>query len=417
MGAPRLDVTVRELPGWAPADLAAALGAGDVAVLDGVEHEGRRAALVAWELGPELASVDDGLAAAAGLVLPEGTPPLLGAAVGSVAWDGAARFRVPGSAALFDRAGGRLFLRGDLPAGLEAGGSPYAGGGEDADGYGGEASGGGLNRARPLWPRAEYIAAVQEAQARMAAGEIQKVILSVPFEAPCSLAPAEVFRRLGAGAEAGLGFLLPDGPAGHLVGLSPEPLVLLLGRRAVIHLLAGTRAGGDFSLELDLLANPKDRSEHLVAVEQARRDLLAVCEADSVFTEALMALERHPGLVHLASLLSGQLRADATGADLIRACFPAGTVGGVPRDLAVALIDRLEPIPRDWYAGAVGALLPDGGLQLWLTIRSLRLEGGVARLRTGAGLVKESVPESEWQECMNKARRTLTAIGAEVADA
>jgi len=251
---------------------------------------------------------------------------------------------------------------------------------------------------------------VGEALAAMDAGRVTKVILSVPFAAPCSLSPLAVYRRLTAGTSSGLGFLLRGGPGAEtLVGLSPEPLVSLEGRRARMHLLAGTRTPDRAA---ELTASLKDREEHSVAVEQARRDLLAVCTAHSVAVDAFMELDQHPGLVHLASRLSGTLRPGATPADLVAACFPAGTVGGIPRDEARALIDRLEPVPRGWYAGAVGAVLPGGDLQLWLTIRSLALQGGTALVRTGAGLVPGSDPAAEWQECMAKAQRALAAVGA-----
>jgi anthranilate synthase component 1 len=250
----------------------------------------------------------------------------------------------------------------------------------------------------------------------MAAGDVAKLILSVPFAAPCAYTPLTVYGRLTADDPPGLGFILDDGDGRALIGVSPEPLVHLTGRYARLHLLAGTRRS-DSGLEADLLAADKDRAEHTVAVEQARRDLLQVCIPATVAIDAFMQLERHPGLIHLASALSGHLRAGATPAELIQACFPAGTVGGVPRDAAVALIHELERIPREWYAGAVGAILPGGDLQLWLTIRTMRLQGGIAVGRTGAGLVRESDPEAEWQECCNKARRTMAAAGAEVVGA
>lgn len=325
-------------------------------------------------------------------------PSILYSVVGSIAWDGTPHFRLPGQAALFQPDSGRLWVRGQLPQTVRAITDPGPG---------------APCQARPLWSWEAYATAVREAQAAMADGTIRKVILSVPFAAPCDLPPETVLARFAADTAPGIAFLLPDGD-GWLIGRSPEPLVLLEERRATIHLLAGTRAA-EADLETDLTANPKDKAEHMIAVEQSRADLLAVCEPESVLLERCMAVERHPGLIHLASRLVGRLRPDASPADLVRACFPAGTVGGVPRAAAGELIERLEPLPRDWYAGAVGLIMPGGDLQLWLTIRSLRLAGGQASLRTGAGLVAESQPEAEWQECMNKARRQLAAIGAEVS--
>jgi len=370
-----------------------------VALLDGLTWSGRRVALVAWAPAAHAHGIGEACDAAGRAALPPEAPPLLGAAVGRLDWDGGGRFWLPGAAALFDREAGDLWVRGDLPAvtARERRSAP-AGAAQPPE------------RAVPLWTYEGYAAAVRQALDAMAAGRVTKVILSVPFAAPCSLSPPAVYRRLTAGNPPGLGFLLHgETGAGTLIGLSPEPLVFLEGRRARMHLLAGTRPAGRGA---ELAASAKDREEHAVAVEQARRDLEAVCAPGTVAVDAFMELERHPGLVHLASRLSGTLRQDAGPADLVAACFPAGTVGGIPRGEARALIERLEPVPRGWYAGAVGAVLPGGDLQLWLTIRSLALVDGTALVRAGAGLVPGSDPAAEWRECMAKAQRALAAAGA-----
>lgn len=386
------------LPAWGAADLAAALGPGPVALLDGLTWSGRRVILVAWAPAAHAESIAEACRAAGRIPLPPEAPPLLGAAVGRLDWDGRGRFWTPGAAALFDPEAGDLWVRGDLPAVIVRGRPPTAPGADD------------LTAATPLWPYPAYAAAVRQALAAMESGQVTKVILSVPWAAPCSLPPLTVYRRLTAGNPPGLGFLLHGGPGGEtLIGLSPEPLVFLEGRQARMHLLAGTRPTDRAA---ELTGSAKDREEHAVAVEQARRDLAAVCVPETVAVEAFMGLERHPGLVHLASRLSGTLRPDATPAQLVAACFPAGTVGGIPREEARALIDRLEPFPRGWYAGAVGAVLPGGDLQLWLTIRSLALARGTALVRAGAGLVPGSDPAAEWRECMSKAQRALAAAGA-----
>ncbi len=390
------------LPAWKATDLVDALAPGPVALLDGLTWGDHRCTLVAWAPAVTALTLADAQAAAGSVPLPPDAPSLLGAAVGSLTWDGEDRFWVPAQAALFDPAGGALWVRGGLPPmrPVEHGHQPVA----DAP-----------SPARPLWTREAYCAAVREAQANMATGQISKLILSVPFEARTERRPLEVYARLADGDPPGLRFLLDHGPGrGALLGISPEPLVTLFGRRAEMHLLAGTRPAGAVH-ERELMTSAKDREEHAVAVEQARQDLLTVCVPSSVAVDRFMTPEQHPGLVHLASHLSGLLRPDATGPDLVAACFPAGTVGGIPRSEAIGLIGRLEPAPRDWYAGAVGALLPDGDLQLWLTIRSLFLKDGTATVRAGAGLVAASQPEQEWQECLNKARRALLAVGAEVS--
>ncbi|MDB4895494.1 MAG: putative anthranilate synthase component [Firmicutes bacterium] len=393
----------RPLPAWGPAELAASVPAGPLALLDGIMVEGRRCAVVAWAPVGSAATLADAVTLADTASLPEGAPAVLGAAIGSIAWDGTPRFWMPGSAALFDPGAGRLWTRGPLPPAL-GGVVP------------GTVAPTPPSVARPLWGKFRFCEAVRAAQERMAAGDVAKLILSVPFAAPCAHTPLTVYGRLTADSPPGLSFILDDGQGRSLVGVSPEPLVHLTRRRAELHLLAGTRRS-DSGLDNDLLTADKDRVEHTVAVELARQDLRQVCIPSSVTIDAFMQLERHPGLVHLASALSGTLRADATPAELIRACFPAGTVGGVPRQAAISLIQQLEPIPREWYAGAVGAILPGGDVQLWLTIRTLQLQGGMAVVRTGAGLVRESDPEAEWQECCNKARPTMAAAGAEVVGA
>ena len=250
----------------------------------------------------------------------------------------------------------------------------------------------------------------------MADGNLTKVILSLPMEVDWEAPPLLLYRRLTRGATAGLRFYLDAGDGrGALMGISPEPLVGLMGGQVRMRLLAGTRKHQP-GAEADLTTSEKDRHEHSVAVEQARQDLLTVCRPESVAVPAFLEVERHPGLVHLASSLTGRLREGAGPGDLVRACFPASTVGGIPRDRAAAVIAALEPLPREWYAGAVGLVLPGGGLDLWLTIRSLRYRGGVVQLRTGAGLVPESDPTAEWQECLNKAAYTLAALGGEIRE-
>lgn len=416
MAGPEGSDARRDLPSWGPLELAQAVSGRPLAVMEGLTWAGRPCALVAWGEAPaaapqaSVATLEEAFARAASCPLPPGAPALLGAVVGAIAWDGTSHFWLPAAAALFDPTAGALWVRGELPATL-GGGLPAAAPPPEIP----------PRPAQRRWDWDGYAAAVRAAQERMAAGDLEKLILSVPFEVPCDLPPLTIYQRLTAGHPPGLRFLLETG-GWVLTGVSPEPLVTLTGRRAELHLLAGTRPDpgpqqnatqpDPAAIAQELQANPKDQVEHAVAVEQSRRDLLAVCEPASVAVERYMGIERHPGLIHLASHLAGQLRPDATPSQLIRACFPAGTVGGVPRKPAGAIIEALEPQPRGWYAGAVGALLPGGDVQLWLTIRSVFAEGGVAIVRTGAGLVAASDPAAEWRECHAKARRALAALGA-----
>lgn len=405
MAKPRSPLGCRPLPRWTPVDLAAALGPRRVALLDGLQIAGRHCTLVAWEPVAQADTLPAAVALPDGRQpLPAMAPALLGAAVGALAFDGGCSFWLPGAAALFDWQQQTLWYRGELPETVVPSCPPPS---DDA-----------ATRltASPGWERARFIAAVETARRRIRQGDLKKVVLAVPFTVPGRTAPLAIYRRLTDRRPPGLSFLLSDADGGALVGASPEPLVTLTGRRVELHPLAGTRPAADNSAP-QLLTSSKDRDEHTLAVEQAYRDLLSICTPESVTVEAFMTPESHPGLVHLASHIVGTAPASVATADVISACFPAGTVSGVPRTAALQLIRTLEPHPRGWYAGAVGALLPGGDVQLWLTIRSVAIAGDRALVQTGAGIVAASDAAAEWQECLCKARPTLAALGAEVAHA
>lgn len=262
-----------------------------------------------------------------------------------------------------------------------------------------------------------YAAGVRRIRAAIGRGDLDKAVLSIRFDVATGASPLAVYRRYAAGAPGALRFCLHDGEA-TLLGVTPELLVRLEQGHCVMRPLAGTRRRGqtaaeDTALLANLQGHPKDAHEHLVAVAQCERDLGAVCEPSTVRVTERLSVEIYPRVMHLASQVEGRLRRNATGAQLVRACFPAGTVAGVPRAPALRLLRELEPVARGPYGGSVGYWLPGDDLQLFLSIRCLLLSGGLARVQTGAGIVAGSDPESEYRECWLKASGALRALGVD----
>jgi anthranilate synthase component 1 len=193
--------------------------------------------------------------------------------------------------------------------------------------------------------------------------------------------------------------------------------VRLDDRRAAIRPIAGTRPRGagsaeDLALEQELLADPKERAEHVMLVDLARNDLGRVCEYGTVHTSELMGIERYSHVMHIVSHVEGDLQGDYDGFDLMRATFPAGTVSGAPKIRAMEIISELEGQPRGVYAGAAGYFSYDGSLDTCIAIRTLVMRGQNISVQAGAGLVADSEPEREYQESVNKARALLAAVEA-----
>jgi anthranilate synthase component 1 len=202
----------------------------------------------------------------------------------------------------------------------------------------------------------------------------------------------------------------------ELVGSSPELLTRVQERRVVVRPIAGTRrrdgtAEGDARLAADLLADEKERAEHLMLVDLGRNDVGRVAEYGTVEVSELMAIERYSHVLHIVSEIQGTLRAGVSAMDAFRATFPAGTMTGAPKVRAMQIIDELEPERRGPYAGAVGYISADGTrMDLAITIRTCVVANGVASVQAGAGIVHDSVPAAEWEETESKARALLTAI-------
>ena len=257
--------------------------------------------------------------------------------------------------------------------------------------------------------RSDYETSVRAAKERIEAGDVFQIVLSQRAERPTSASPLELYRALRRVNPSPYLFLLElDGLS--LIGSSPETLVKCEGRRAAVNPIAGTTERGDGDAER-LLASEKDRAEHVMLVDLGRNDLARVCVPGTVKVERFLEVERYSHVTHLVSQVAGDLRDGVSPFDLLRACFPAGTVSGAPKVRAMQLISELEGRRRGPYAGAVGYALPDEGmLDTCIAIRTIVLRDGVAHLQAGAGIVADSDPAAEHEECLRKLAAVEAAI-------
>jgi anthranilate synthase component 1 len=256
--------------------------------------------------------------------------------------------------------------------------------------------------------RADYETSVRAAKEHIRAGDAFQIVLSQRAERPTSASALELYRALRRVNPSPYLFLLElDGLA--LIGSSPETLVKCEGRRAGVNPIAGTTERGDGDAER-LLASEKDRAEHVMLVDLGRNDLSRVCVPGSVEVEKFLEVERYSHVTHLVSQVAGDLRDGVSPFDLLRACFPAGTVSGAPKVRAMQIISELEGRRRGAYAGAVGYSLPGGSLDTCIAIRTIVLEDGVAHLQAGAGIVADSEPTAEHEECLRKLAAVEAAI-------
>ena len=260
---------------------------------------------------------------------------------------------------------------------------------------------------------------VEQSKRHIVDGDVFQVVLSTRFDLPTDADPLEVYRALRVLNPSPYLYLLrletPDGEPYAVVGSSPEALVTVHEGRATMHPIAGSRprgadASADRDLADDLLADPKERSEHVMLVDLARNDLAKVCVAGTVAVTELMAIERFSHIMHIVSTVEGELRAEATALDAFRATFPAGTLSGAPKPRALELIDELESAQRGVYGGVVGWFDLAGDADLAIAIRTVTMRAGVAHVQSGAGLVADSDPETELQEVRSKAAAPLRAV-------
>ena len=257
--------------------------------------------------------------------------------------------------------------------------------------------------------------AVRRVKEDIAAGEIYQAALSRRLSAPARESGMAIYQRLRQLNPSPAMFYLRV-PGVELAGSSPEPLVKVQGRRVTTCPIAGTRRRGededeDQRLERELLADPKERAEHAMLVDLARNDLGKVCTPGSVMPTQLLRVQRFPRVMHLVSIVAGELATDRTALDALGAVFPAGTVTGAPKRRAMEIIAREEPTARGPYAGACGYVTFYGDLEFCITIRTAVVTAGQVHVQAGAGIVSDSDPGQELAETEAKASAILAAIG------
>ncbi len=268
-------------------------------------------------------------------------------------------------------------------------------------------------------PRGDFLAAVERSREYIRDGDIFQVVISQRFEIDLTASALDVYRVLRTLNPSPYMYLLafekPDGESYQVVGSSPEALVKVTDGRVFTHPIAGSRPRGatpdeDTQYAESLLADPKERAEHLMLVDLARNDVLKVCRPGSVEVTEFMRIERFSHIMHIVSSVEGDLRPGRNAVDVFRATFPAGTLSGAPKPRALQIIDELEPAQRGIYGGVVGYFDFAGDADIAITIRTALLEGGRARVQAGAGLVADSDSAAEYQESQNKAAAPLRAV-------
>jgi anthranilate synthase component I len=269
-------------------------------------------------------------------------------------------------------------------------------------------------KVRSNMTKPQFTGSVNKAKEYIRAGDVFQVVVSQRLSATTSADPFEIYRALRVvNPSPYLYFLKLDDVS--VAGSSPEMLVKVQGRDAFYKPLAGTRPRGrnekeDRELEAALLADPKERAEHIMLVDLGRNDLGRVCDYGSVKVDRLMFVERFSHVMHLVSSLRGHLREPVDCFEALMACFPAGTLSGAPKVRAMEIIDELEPTRRGIYAGAILYLDFSGNVDSCIGLRTLVAKGGKVYIQAGAGIVADSVPEREYEESLNKARALIRAL-------
>jgi anthranilate synthase component 1 len=264
----------------------------------------------------------------------------------------------------------------------------------------------------------EFIEMVERAKKRVELGDVFQVVVSQRFEMEVSATALDVYRSLRALNPSPYMYLLnleDNSGTFSVVGSSPEALVKVNQDSAILHPIAGSRPRGatgeeDGQFAENLLADKKEQAEHLMLVDLARNDLLKVCYPESVSVTEFMTVERYSHIMHLVSTVEGKIMAGSTAVDVVRATFPAGTLSGAPKPMALSLIHELEPINRGLFGGVVGYFDFSGNADLAIAIRTVVLRDGRGYVQAGAGIVLDSIPESENHETISKALAPLKAI-------
>lgn len=259
-----------------------------------------------------------------------------------------------------------------------------------------------------------FIAAVEQSKEYIRAGDIFQVVLSQRLSVPFNARPVDVYRALRALNPSPYMYFLDVGDV-QVVGSSPEILVRLEQGEVTVRPIAGTRPRGkthdeDVALEAELLADPKERAEHLMLIDLGRNDTGRVSEAGTVQVGEQFVIERYSHVMHIVSEVTGKLLPGLSYADVLRATFPAGTVSGAPKIRALEVIRELEPIKRNVYAGSIGYIGWHGDADTAIAIRTAVIKDGRLHVQAGAGIVYDSDPEKEWDETMNKGRALFRAV-------
>ncbi len=262
--------------------------------------------------------------------------------------------------------------------------------------------------------REGFIDAVERSKELIRAGDIFQVVLSQRLSVPFKARPVDVYRALRALNPSPYMYFLDVGGT-QVVGSSPEILVRLQGDEVTVRPIAGTRPRGktvdeDHALEAELLADPKERAEHLMLIDLGRNDVGRVSQPGTVEVGEQFVIERYSHVMHIVSEVTGTLKPQMSYADVLRATFPAGTVSGAPKIRALEVIREFEPVKRNVYSGAVGYIGWHGDADTAIAIRTAVIQDGRLHVQAGAGIVYDSDPQKEWEETMNKGRALFRAV-------
>jgi anthranilate synthase component 1 len=268
-------------------------------------------------------------------------------------------------------------------------------------------------------PREQFEAMVSRIVEYVYAGDAFQVVPSQRWSAPVPIEAFSIYRGLRAVNPSPYMYFLDFGDF-EIAGASPEPLITVSGRRVSTRPIAGTRPRGatpdeDRQMAEDLLADEKERAEHVMLVDLGRNDLGRVCEYGSVEVESFMAVENYSHVMHIVSSVAGRLRPGVGALDALRSVLPAGTLSGAPKVRAMQIIDELEPVKRGGYGGAIGWASYTGELDTCIHIRTVVVKDGVAHVQAGGGTVADAKPDYEFRESEAKARAVLQAIELAVA--
>ena len=269
-----------------------------------------------------------------------------------------------------------------------------------------------------LSTQAEFVSMVERAMEHVVAGDVFQVVLSQRYELELKARPIDVYKVLRSLNPSPYMYLLnfaDESGEYAIVGSSPEALVKVNGKHVVMHPIAGSRPRGetteqDLGNEESLLADAKERAEHLMLVDLARNDLLKVCQPQSIEVSEFMKIERFSHIMHLVSTVEGDLSENSSALDVFSATFPAGTLSGAPKPRALEIIDDLEPVGRGVFGGVVGYLDFSGNADLAICIRTAFMRDGLAHVQAGAGIVLDSVPELEYEETIHKMGAVTAAV-------